>query len=80
MSHKSRRRNVVIIISSVIGLVLIGIALAVAVVLYSNSVALDKLKDQCSKLGIGTHAIAYRGVATTLECDADGKMYLPARQ
>lgn len=80
MTKNIRRRNILISVSSILGLVLIGVALAVVPILYNNSIALSKLKDQCSELGVGNHAITYRGVATTLECDSDGKMYLPARQ
>jgi hypothetical protein len=80
MSKNLRRRKIIIIISSVIGLILVVAALAVAAILYSNSITLSKLKEQCSELGVGTHAITYRGVSTTLECNANGNMYLPARQ
>lgn len=80
MTKTIRRRNILIIVSSVLGLVLIVVVFAIAAVLYNNSIVLSKLKDQCSELGVGNHAITYRGVATTLECDSDGKMYLPARQ
>lgn len=80
MSKNLRRRNSIIIISSAFGLVFILVALAFAAILYNNSIIVNKMKDQCSELGVGNHAITYQGVATTLECDADGKMYLPARQ
>lgn len=79
MTKDYRHRKIVVTIVSIIGLLFVCIALSFIVILYNNSLALGKLKDQCSELGIGTHAITYQGVATTLECDAGGKMYLPAR-